>query len=506
MPHLLRGAEKFVARRRWLLTVPLLLPASKVFSALQAVRRTLRRTLWGARLHETRVRRLQAAVLAWRAGARDRPLCTARREWQSVSTPRTGSYKRAAHRVTVNLPDVLEVDTARGIVRVGPGVTMGRLTALLNSRGWTLPVVPELESLTAGGLLLGYGVETSSHRHGLFSDNVTSCEVVLGTAERVRASATEHADLFHALPWSRGALGFVTSMELRIVTAPPWVRLDYLPVSGLSGLCRRLADLAGDPRGPRFVEGFVFSPDEGVIVVGDFAERPVRGATNRMGRWHKPWFHEHARKHLDTGSRTEYVPLRQYYHRHSRSLFWAAELLVPFGNHPAFRRTLGWLMRPSIAFLKLTETEGLRRDYQEQVVTQEALVPIHRLAEAVAVLQEVFEVDKVWICPARLRRTDPPGLAGPRGPAGEELFADVGVFYSVPAPVRRGDPWDRRSATRRFEGWVRDNGGFLAPYALSEQTRQEYREMFDCTLYDRVRRAYGAEGVFMDAYDKTAPS
>lgn len=30
----------------------------------------------------------------------------------------------------------------------------------------------------------------------------------------------------------------------------------------------------------------------------------------------------------------EYVPLRHYYHRHTRSLFWEIQDIIPFGNHP----------------------------------------------------------------------------------------------------------------------------------------------------------------------------
>lgn len=37
------------------------------------------------------------------------------------------------------------------VVRVEPLANMGQVTALLNSIGWTLPVVPELDDLTVGG-------------------------------------------------------------------------------------------------------------------------------------------------------------------------------------------------------------------------------------------------------------------------------------------------------------------------------------------------------------------
>lgn len=37
-------------------------------------------------------------------------------------------------------------------MRVEPLANMGQVTALLNSIGWTLPVLPELDDLTVGTL------------------------------------------------------------------------------------------------------------------------------------------------------------------------------------------------------------------------------------------------------------------------------------------------------------------------------------------------------------------
>jgi len=54
------------------------------------------------------------------------------------------------HNISVNLIDVLQVDTSRRVVRVEPLVSMGQLTATLVPLGWTVPIVPELDDLTVG--------------------------------------------------------------------------------------------------------------------------------------------------------------------------------------------------------------------------------------------------------------------------------------------------------------------------------------------------------------------
>ena len=42
------------------------------------------------------------------------------------------------------------------------------MNRVLVKAGLTLPVVPELDTLTIGGLLMGGGIESTSHKHGLF--------------------------------------------------------------------------------------------------------------------------------------------------------------------------------------------------------------------------------------------------------------------------------------------------------------------------------------------------
>ena len=54
------------------------------------------------------------------------------------------------------------------IFRCEPLATVGQVMDKLDKHGWTLPIVPELRDLTVGGLVMGTGIESSSHVHGLF--------------------------------------------------------------------------------------------------------------------------------------------------------------------------------------------------------------------------------------------------------------------------------------------------------------------------------------------------
>ena len=85
-------------------------------------------------------------------------------------------------------------------VIVEPGVTIGFLNRTLVKYNLTLPVVPELDVLTIGGLVAGGGLESTSHKWGMFHHICTEYEIVTANGEVLIANAKDNVDLFHAIP------------------------------------------------------------------------------------------------------------------------------------------------------------------------------------------------------------------------------------------------------------------------------------------------------------------
>lgn len=61
-----------------------------------------------------------------------------------------GKYKDTHHRLHIDLMDILNVDINKKTVTVEPLVSMGQLSHALIPKGWTIPVLPELDMLTVG--------------------------------------------------------------------------------------------------------------------------------------------------------------------------------------------------------------------------------------------------------------------------------------------------------------------------------------------------------------------
>ncbi|XP_068599860.1 delta(24)-sterol reductase [Brachionichthys hirsutus] len=493
-----KGLDHVIVHQRWMFVCVFLLPLSLIFDVYYYVRAWLIFKMCSApKMHEQRVRDIQRQVREWKTEGGKTFMCTGRPGWLTVSL-RVGKYKKTHKNIRINMMDILEVDTKRQVVRVEPLANMGQVSALLNSIGWTLPVLPELDDLTVGGLVMGTGVESSSHIYGLFQHTCVAFELVVSDGSLVRCTEDENSDLFHAVPWSCGTLGFLVAAEIKIVPAKPWVKLRYEPVRGLENICQRFTEASENKRNA-FVEGIQYTLDTAVIMTGTMSDHAEAGKINRIGLHFQPWFFKHVEGYLRGGRcGVEYVPLRQYYHRHTRSLFWELQDIIPFGNNPLFRWLLGWMVPPKISLLKLTQGETIRRLYEQHHVVQDMLVPMRHLQPAIKSFHQHINVYPLWLCPFLL----PPGkgMVHPKGQE-EELYVDVGA-YGEP----RVKHFEANASVRQLEKFVRDVHGFQMLYADVYMTREEFWQMFDGRLYHRLREELGCEDAFPEVFDKICKS
>ncbi|XP_053619179.1 delta(24)-sterol reductase-like isoform X1 [Plodia interpunctella] len=479
--------EYIIIQHRWVVVLLALLPMSGLWKLWSVLRNYVVFKMSSApKLHDKKVKDVQNQVKQWLAGDRSSHMCTARPTWQTMSF-RQGIYKNTFTNIRVNLVDILEVDTKKMTVRCEPLVSMGQLSRTLQPLGLALPVVPELDQLTVGGLVMGTGVETSSHVHGLFQHICLQYELVLADGSVLTCSKDENPDLFYAVPWSYGTLGFLASVVIQVIQAKKYVRVQYESYTNSKELAARFSAESLSPTPHQFVEALMFSRDSGVVMTADMVDEiGPDGIYNPIGRWYSEWFFKKVGKHLQNyiyGFKrpvVEYIPLRDYYHRHSKSLFWEVQDIVPFGNNFVFRLLFGWLMPPEVSLLKLTQPEAIARLYEKAHVLQDMLVPIECLKDAVNKFHQEFEVYPLWLCPFKVRNE--PGMLRVKDGRDSQMFVDIGV-YGVP----KAKGYETVPSTRRIEQFVAEHRGFQMLYADTYTTREEFRSMFDHTLYDKVR-------------------
>lgn len=506
-------------------------------------------------LHRKRVEEISKNIKQYQEGCAQKEgalqevqkkLCTARGGWESIS-PGFRDYKKKSQCIPINLYDILEFSTKTDVktgeqpfVRAEPMVNMGQLSHYLIPKGHTIPVLPEMDDLTVGGLMMGVGIETSSHLYGLFNDCVLEAEVILASGEVVVCSKTENRELFDALPWSYGTLGFLASVKIMVIPCKRYVRLEYFPVFSRKEGLDLIEKFSTGTTVAQFVEALQYSEAKMVVMRGNYASsEDVRNdkdgyGVNSISLWFKPWFYKHVESFLSWKSKAasstaeplpthvEYIPLRDYYHRHTKSIFWELDLILqPFnGNFWLFRWLLGWALPPKVSFLKLTQTESLREMYEREHVIQDMLIPLSEGNRALDVFHKEYDIYPLWVCPFRMydygekEGAKTPHRCFLRKPANAkylekernlnyELYLDLGA-YGVPRAVLEKRHFDIVSASRKVESYVASVNGFQMLYADSYMSREEFRDMFEHNHYDLMKKKYDPFSSFPEVYDKVS--
>jgi len=501
--------EKLTVHRGWVVLF-VCLPLSFLYDLFYTFRNWYYSTFLATpELHEDRVRYVQEQVRKWDLDGRKKPMCTARAEWLTMS-PRTATFKKDCNRIDLNgLRDILEIDLQRRTIRLEPLVDMGQITRHLLPLGHALKIMVEMEDLTIGGLVMGLGMEVNSHKYGLIQETVVAYEIVLSNGDQMHVTRDSHPDLFQALPWSHGTIGFLVSVEVEIIPVKPYMHMKYIPCYNQKEMVEKLTELSLSPNTPEMLEATIYSRNRAIIMCGEFADvttEEQRKKINPIGRWYKPWFYKHCEEFFRTGEGEEYLPLRDYYHRHTKSIFWELEDMIPFGNHPIYRYLLGWLGAPKIAFLKLTMTPTIRQETITKHVVQDIIIPITELENSINKFHEWFGIYPLLFYPIRIYDNGKYQgfLRKPENCAkGQnwEMFFDLGV-YGVPPLVKEKKPYDAVKAVRSMEKYTRDVKGYQCLYADIFLSKDEFEEMVDHTLYREMRKKYKAEKAFPEVYDK----
>eukprot|EP00516_Mucochytrium_quahogii_P005123 CAMPEP_0203760398 /NCGR_PEP_ID=MMETSP0098-20131031/13695_1 /ASSEMBLY_ACC=CAM_ASM_000208 /TAXON_ID=96639 /ORGANISM=" , Strain NY0313808BC1" /LENGTH=541 /DNA_ID=CAMNT_0050653933 /DNA_START=421 /DNA_END=2046 /DNA_ORIENTATION=- len=466
--------------------------------------------------HEEKVRRVVGHVKErLQLPAKDRKfMCTARAPWMNLST-RFADYKKNSSCIFVgDLNNVLELDEENLVVRVEPLVDVGKITRYLVARGYMLATTLEIEEATIGGLAMAVGMTTASHKFGLLQETVVEYEVVTGTGELLSVTKSSHPDLFKAIPWSHGSICLLVSLKLEIIRIKPFVRVDYVPITdGLASYCAKIREVSLAKQPADFVEATIFSKKEAVVMTGRFVSKPDSdGAVNHVGRWYKPWFWVHVRDSvLPVGKDVvEYIPTYEYIFRHNRGVFWTLKDQLPekYGNNVVFRYVFGWLMPPNVTFLKLPATPAIRREMMLERVYQDIVLPMNVLEESIQVAADLFGIFPLLVYPSRIydHGSDQGQFRRPKNKvAGEEygMYYDLGI-YGIPAAIEENKPFKTVTSMRKMEAFTRKAGGAPFLYADTFMDFDEFKEMFDLELYDKVRDKYQAVDHFPHLFAKTS--
>ncbi|CAE7864722.1 unnamed protein product, partial [Symbiodinium sp. KB8] len=147
-------------------------------------------------------------------------------------------------------------------------------------------------------------------------------------------------------------LGIVTAATVGLIPGKPLVRTRYLRFDSLHAYCEAMKAVVGGSH--LFIEGFVFSLTDAVLMLGDFVDEvdPSEGELWDPTVRGKEWIHQHARtvsSQLKAGAvvrgdslagemaalgacsaGTDFMGTKHYFFRSERSWLWTLEAFVGF--------------------------------------------------------------------------------------------------------------------------------------------------------------------------------
>jgi FAD/FMN-containing dehydrogenase len=398
---------------------------------------------------------------------------------------------------------VLSVDPVARTADVQGMVTYEKLVDATLAHGLMPLVVPQLKTITLGGAVAGLGIESSSFRNGLPHESVRELEVLTGDGRVIVARPdNEHADLFRGFPNSYGTLGYTLRLTIDLEPVKPYVRLRHLRFDTAEECFAVMGQVCADAayRGERvdFVDGTVFSPQEQYLTLATFVET-APSVSDYTGM--DIYYRSVQRRQLD------HLTVRDYLWRWDTDWFWCSRA---FGvQQPLVRRLWPQRYRRSDVYRKLVAFDRrhgysarlakLRGQPAEEYVVQDVEIPISQAAKFLDVFHRDVGIEPVWLCPLRLRDTQPWPLY-PLEP--DELYVNVGFWSTVALKPGQPDGF----YNRLVEETVSALGGHKSLYSSVHYSADEFWDRYNGLAYRSLKRTYDQAGRLPDLYQKVCAS
>jgi delta24-sterol reductase len=416
----------------------------------------------------------------------------------STNSTRLSLTKRQNVIDTSSLCNVLSIDRKRKTALVEPNVPMDKLVAATLPLGLVPPVVMEFPGITAGGGYAGTAGESSSFKHGFFDRTINYVEMVLGNGEIIKASPTEHEDLFNGAAGAVGSLGVTTLMELQLVDAQKYVQATYHPVKSTEEALEKIKKLCLVPE-LEYIDGIMFSKSQGAVISGKMTDSiPTDGRIQHFSRPRDPWFYLHvseAVKKRPLQDTVETIPLAEYLFRYDRGGFWVGRSAFSYWWFP-FNRFTRWFLDDFLHTRMLYRALHASRQSMRYVV-QDMALPYETASEFVRYTHDSFNIFPIWLCPLK---------QSPRPTFHPHTFKDSvdNQDQMINIGLWGFGPKDRKTFLAKnidLEKTLAKFGGMKWFYAQTYYTEEGFWQMYDKPWYQTLREKYAATHL-PTVYDK----
>lgn len=383
--------------------------------------------------------------------------------------------------------EILAIDVERRVASVEPGVTFAELVDATLPLGLLPTLVPELEGITVGGAVAGCSVESASFRYGGLHDGCEEYEVVDGAGAVRALSRQREPELFEMVHGSYGTLAVLTRVDLRLIPAKPFVRLEYRHFDEPARFDAALRDAACLDASHDFVDAIVHGPRQLTLATGrledDTGERPSRYGVER------PYYKSTRELGRDL------MTTRDYLFRYDADCHWLSRTVPPL-EWPAVRRTLGRHLLGSTNLIRwsgrLAPLFALQR---RPPVVCDVFIPGRRFGEFFAWYERSFDYWPLWVVPYRIPRPYPWIAPEHAARMEDDLFIDCAIYG-------KSNSHPEVDASQLLEARTYELGGIKTLISRNHHTRERFWQIYNEPAYRDAKRRLDPDGLFLDLYDK----
>ena len=417
----------------------------------------------------------------------------------SKSTSNLFRYRNKKNKEKINLNHfnkVIKIDKDNQTADVEGMTTFENFVDATLKHGFMPAVVPELKTITVGGVISGVGLESSSFRYGFVHETVIEMDILTGKGKIVTATKTnKYKDLFFGLPNTYGSMGYILRARVKLVRIKPYVKMTRMKFSDMNKFFSELDRLTKKYKNNLsigFIEAFCFSDKEFIISIGEFVgSAPYTSNYKFMNIYYKSM----RKKKID------YLTIYDYIWRFDADWIWCSHNLGM--ENPVLRFILGKFLLKSKAYWKIMNwnrklgiTKKLDRITQRinESIIQDVEITIDK-----APLFLKWYLEEIKITPAMV---GPTNVVDKKNPFSffrlnpNKMNINIGFYDS-----RRTDH-EPGYYNKAIERKAREFKAQKLLYSDSYYTEKEFWDIYDKKTYDKLKTKYDPNDTFKDLYEK----
>ena len=377
-----------------------------------------------------------------------------------------------------SLNNILEFNPTQNYIEVESFVKIKQILTFLRKNKYTLPVIPDMDHLTMGGIISGIGGGSKSFKNGFFHDIMIDCDLLLPNGEIKYCSKTINSELFYSIPNTLGTIGYITKIKLKIIKYIPYVHVTNLKFNNQYDYFNKISEIVDD-NDIDYLEGTIFSPTNFVLMIGrSISQKPhkIDNFINNKIYWQSI---QEENEH--------YFKTNEYIYRWDTDLYYTSinDFIPPILKNTTLRKFIPkFLINP---IRDLVPKLGIKTNIDMELIVQDVLIPIDNSNKFFNWYKKKIKLYPVYICPGQQQSKEFNFFDN-------KLFIDFGIGYGV-FFKENNDLY-----CKLIEQKMLELNGLKFLYSKQQMTNDEFWSMYDKEYYDYIRSKYNIK--LPDLYTK----